>query len=396
MIISLLACLRNGNGINSLFFLWVCGWSFLIYIIGNKKKWAAVLIGLLAFLPIIFAKSLEFLSLETAAILCGVYIACKETAGIDYECEIDAFKRGFGICSGTFLLSILTSSINQFSNNSAQYVLIYFVSSIIILRTLRFVKYNRNNKDAERINKRYSAAMIVITAALSIQVVRNGIVSGIGFVYNLIVDIILKILYYFFMAVGNVMTKIMEALAKLIKPSQMPDFGKFGNYHIQNNKFKDEKSIIKVIYDNKIFSTVLKISIFLLIAYLVIKFLKTYFASRKDNGEYIEESEFIKKEKDKNGGYLNKLMNFLKPKNYIEYIRYYYQRFMKLSINKGIKIENNDTTKDINVKASSKYKGPSLEGLRDIYLRARYSDNECSKEDTKKVKDYYQSIAKQK
>jgi len=66
------------------------------------------------------------------------------------------------------------------------------------------------------------------------------------------------------------------------------------------------------------------------------------------------------------------------------------------STNKGIKIENDDTTKDINKKASVKYKSSSLNSLREVYLRARYREDECSKEDAKKVKEDYQNIVKQK
>lgn len=398
MIMNLIAALKISNGVNSFIFLWVCGCSFLIYMMNQKKKWAAVLITLLSFLPITLSKSLGLLVMQVTIILCGIYISHKEAVSLDYESEIDTFKRGLIMCFCILLLSIITTSVKLFNNNSAQYMLIYFISSIILLRTLRFLKYNKNNKDADRINKKYSAAMISLTVVLSIQGVRNGILKGISFIYNLVTEVILKIFYSFFMAVGYLMSYIMGKLVKLIKFDMLGNgkfFGKIGG-RIPRKRPMGRKAIVQVLAENDVLNTVLKVAILLLIIYIILKILKTYGTSRKENGGYTEESEFIEKEKNNSTGYLKRLKNLLKPRNPVEYIRHYYRKFMILSINKGIKIENNDTTKDINKKASDKYKSLSLESLREIYLRARYREDECSKEDTKKVKDYYQSIAKQK
>lgn len=398
MIINFIAALRLSNGVNSLVFLWVCGFSFLIYVVGQKKKWVAVLIALLSALPLILSKSLDLFAMQTIAVLCGIYISYKEMANLDYESEIDAFKRGLIVCSIMFLLALMTASVKLFNNNSAQYILIYFISSVILLRTLRLLKYSKNNKGAEKINKKYSATMISLTAILSIEFVRDGIIKGINFILNIIIDLILKIFHSFFMAVAYVMVHIMDILAKHFHPDQGNEGNLFGKIakKAPNKNPEKVKSIFQVLAENDYFITVLKIAILLLLTYLVIKFLKTYAVSRKENSGYTEESEFIKKEKDKSDGYFKKLKNLLKPKNPVEYIRYYYRKFMISSTNKGIKIENDDTTRDINKKASVKYKSSSLNSLRDVYLRARYREDECSKEDAKKVKEDYQNIVKQK
>ena len=67
-------------------------------------------------------------------------------------------------------------------------------------------------------------------------------------------------------------------------------------------------------------------------------------------------------------------------------VRRYYRRFIKLIVQNGAKPMPHHTSQDLEGIAASLL-GDNGRDLRNVYIRARYSANEITKEDTIKAKD---------
>lgn len=104
--------------------------------------------------------------------------------------------------------------------------------------------------------------------------------------------------------------------------------------------------------------------------------------------EYIEESEFIRVKEIKE----KKKRNIFRPRGEKAQIRYYYRKFLDKCVKNHIPIVEQDTTEEINKKASNNYKSEPLDNLRSTYVEVRYGDKEVDKDTVKEYKKEYKQI----
>jgi hypothetical protein len=76
---------------------------------------------------------------------------------------------------------------------------------------------------------------------------------------------------------------------------------------------------------------------------------------------------------------------FLLPRNPRMTVRYHYRQFLRLCIEKGSPIKKGDTSEEINVKNVAEFSGSSMSRLRELYIKARYSEHEIKKSDSKEA-----------
>lgn len=81
--------------------------------------------------------------------------------------------------------------------------------------------------------------------------------------------------------------------------------------------------------------------------------------------------------------------------SYRDRVRQLYRKFLKMSYKLGVDPEENLNSRDINEQVSHRLNRSALSGLRGVYIRARYSSEEITKEDLKAAKAAYDALGKE-
>lgn len=300
----------------------------------------------------------------------------------------DNFKRGFAIYIGMIVFSYFSMTISFLNNISGFFMIIYFVSYVIFIRSIRHME---NNQDMELINKQntiYSIVVLVMSILLTMDKVVNFLGYWIRWIYTFIVDLFIRLFYWLFIGAGYISMFMVDIFKKLFGNNQMPPEEAEKNAEDIWETAKNKKTIkIPPIILN-IIDWVIRVLLILLVIYTIVRIFKRAAKREKVRDEYVEESEFIRANKDKQ----TKNKRFTLPKNNEEKIRYYFRKFMNKCNKEGVPIVEEDTTADINMKASNKYEGNTLDYLRDIYIPVRYGDKKVNKETVKEYKRKYKKI----
>jgi hypothetical protein len=306
--------------------MWLCAAAFAANALRRRKSKLFLLPALCIFLILFLAKSLDDYIYMGAFSIIAFYLGVWGIKGINYDTEYEILRRGIILCAATFFISVVSSNINLFNKNSAQYIIIFLVSSVLLLRTLRYSQYNSDSSEARKINNRYSIMIILLSAVLSISYVREIVVKAVKYTYNFIVEGFMWLFSWLFLGIGYILAIAQNALARLIARinRQWPQL--FQNVNPPKDVETPEvEEIRKALFDNVVINVILKVVIIFIILYIIIRILRYFAAKSKDEGQYFEEREFITKSSAEGQNPLKKLFSFLKPKNNNEHIRLYYQ-----------------------------------------------------------------------
>jgi hypothetical protein len=66
-------------------------------------------------------------------------------------------------------------------------------------------------------------------------------------------------------------------------------------------------------------------------------------------------------------------------------VRHHYRRFLKLCAERGCPPEKGDTSGEINAKNKAKFPEDSIMRLRELYIKARYSEHPIASKDSKEA-----------
>lgn len=381
---------------NDFMFIWVCFFAYIIKVINDKNFKYSLLPSAICFVPAIFSTSIYQFIFNMAFIICGIYISYKELNSNDYECEIDSFKKGLLAYIILLLIVIITMDFEVINKFSAQFIIIYLVSAIVILRTSRFLKYNSGDKNARKINLRYTIVMIIASIIFSIEVVRNTISSGIKVAYLYIMEMLFYLFGWVLIGIGYAMNFIFVNFNKLLSKLKGTSYDQSKLSKIMKSKSQqmDKDYALSIILNNQIFRIVIKVIVLLLVIYIIYKIVKGLTEGKRVKEDCIEDREFIKREKKDKNSLLKNIISIIKPGDAAGSIRYYYKKFMLLCIKKDLSIYESDTTKDINKSAEKIFDNNLLKEFRNIYIKIRYGNSDCTINDAKAFGKYYTNIKK--
>ena len=308
-----------------------------------------------------------------------------------YESSADEFSLGIKIIIIFFFISFISQTLDIFNTWSAAYIILYIISSVIILRTLRLIKYNQNNKFAVRLNVIYAVIISSISSLICFKNIRDDIIKILIKLYDTIIDVFIYIFSWLFYAIGYLLTILFNLLWKLIKRVKLnPENGSINITKLP--KYPDRKSLIESFFSIKLVNDFIKILVIFIISYILIKLFLRKTDKRENNMDYTESREFIKNTINPDASIIKKLHEYLNLRSCSEYIRYYYRKFLKMCLNKKINIKNSDTTKEINKKSVLIFDNNSLRNIRDIYIYVRYGEFEADKDTLKKFKQYLNNL----
>lgn len=365
----------NTLGNYSIVFVMSIFTTYLGFFLKEKNKFYYI-VGLLLLPGFFFLRGDGSIIFLIALIAFVYFIIIRYTGLLSYGHFMDSFKSGFKLYIFIVLLSFITGTTSFINNITGFFMVIYFITSVILLRSLRHLE---NNQNMDRINKQnilYSILIMAFSVIFTIEGFLQFIVNGIKYIYNLLADLFFKAFYWLFMAAGYISMLLVEFFKKVFRGREVkPEEAKENTDDImeilKNKKPKEIPPILTLIIDWTI-----RVLIIALIIYIIVKIFKRSVSKIHVKEEYIEESEFIKIKEKKE----KKKRNFFKPREEKEQIRYYYRKFLNRCIKDDIPIFKRDTTEEINKKALNNYNKESLYNLRNTYVKVRYGEKEVDKD----------------
>uniref|UniRef100_A0A7C3RLB3 DUF4129 domain-containing protein n=1 Tax=Dictyoglomus thermophilum TaxID=14 RepID=A0A7C3RLB3_DICTH len=374
----------------SLVFVLLCG----VIIKRRFKKLIFLPFLLLLFVPIFIYEKLFLL------ILGGLTLFLLYTQrDVTYGSVLEHFNKTYPLALLLFLTTFAMRYISTIKfiileSVVSSSLLMYFISSIILLRTLRYLEHKPEDKNLMSLNIRYALAILVFSMLLSIPFVRDKLFWVASYVFSFIYFIFITLISVIFIIIGYVIGKIIYFII-----SFMANRGLIGrssreimNMNPEINKFLkflwERRHITSDLLDKIIivsFYIFVTVTLILIIYWVMKRFYRTY----KKEENYIEEKEFIFPS-------LNpiKMLQNLFGRDNLNPIREYYRKYLLDSREMGADIRYSDTTYDVYKKTSDLFNDNSLKRMRNIYIEVRYGFGRITSELIKEFKKLYKSLNK--
>lgn len=387
-------------------YLWVILSSFIIYRLSSKKI-VPFLLAVLPFLPlIIIVGTLDRVFIGIVG-LYSLYLLSRIIKRLTYGSAVEEFERVLPIVIVITVVSIAISlafpdKAIVYNSVVLPYFVVYLVSAVILLRTLRYIEYSSSeNRDINKVNLVYSIGIISISFLLSLPVIRSILWRGISIGFTYLFSGFLMGLAWFVFAIFFIFNKIIALLGRFFKPEkrELPEIkpDELSSRILNMARMGENKEPIKekvaTSNTNQILIIILSIVVILIVAYIVYTLFRKYESRRKPKEEdYIETKEFITIKKEEGPGVLKRILDRLRPKDPIEKIRLYYKRYLLMCKEKEIGLKESDTTLDIYSKSKDFFNKEVLPKIREIYIRVRYGLEDPSNETVKEFIALYRRI----
>lgn len=382
-----------------LFYFWIILTSIGIYKVSSRKIFASLL-SLLPFLPALLLESALERSFIVIIGLYSLYLVFRLTKRVTYGGAVEEFEKSIPIvimiAIVAIVLSIAFSEKSIVYNNTVfPYLVVYLVSSIILLRTLRYIEYSSGEeRDINRVNLAYSLSIIALSFLLSLPIVRSFMwrIISLGFTYTMtafvfVLTWIIYTVFFIFDRLIAFLSRIFPARYRglpKIEPKElfpetlnMPD--------MERAKELVESKVGSSSLLDQILIIIFGIAVLIVLTYVVyILLFKRYdYRQRPKEEDYIETKEFITMGRDKGSNIIERFLAGLRPKSPVDKIRLYYKRYLLSCREKGISLKDSDTTLDIYFKSKDFFNRNIISKIREIYIRVRYGglspDNETVK-----------------
>ncbi|QCX32794.1 hypothetical protein FDN13_03210 [Caloramator sp. E03] len=313
---------------------------------------------------------------------------------MNYSLSIEQFTKEMYVVLAVIIIGLIAQKTAYLNKVSGPYIILFLISSIVLLRTLRYINYNGYDKKIDRINLIYSTLIAALTFTLSLDNIRQKIILLLIKAYYTFIDILMFLFSWLFILIGYILAFIVDILKKIIDKKSFRDINiQIPKIQIEDIKISGPQNMTNLISSNPILNIILKSLIFILLIYLIAKIFKRQYYLNEATEFYTEKKEYIKENKNNLFSSFKKYISNKKPKNYNELIRFYYLKFIKKSMLNRIEIKNSDTTFEINKKCEKIYDSKLLNDIRSIYIKIRYED---IKADKKMFKDFYEHYKKLK
>ncbi|MEN2984574.1 MAG: hypothetical protein ABDH25_06070 [Dictyoglomaceae bacterium] len=320
---------------------------------------------------------------------------------VNYGNFVDYFKKSLPIIFIIFFMSIfLRYSPEKFSNIERfvlPYIFIYLVTSVLLLRVLRYLEYNPLDKGLLIINLRYTVIIILLSLILSFPSIRNVIFSSFSKIFQFLVNIFTIIFGILFIIVGYFLQKLIYYIilflySKNIIKSEHQVIEPLSS-RLENilRLFMGQKKLSWTFLDT--FITIVFSSLIILLTIILIFWLlkRDSFISKKEE-TYKEEKEFIFPKKN----IFQSIFLKIKREKELNIVRIYYKRYLKESKKRGIEILPFFTSLDIYEKTKHIFNPEILTRMREIYIYVRYNIKIPSSDLVKEFLSLYKRLKEKK
>lgn len=382
-IYSLLLMFFSFASINEVFivFVWTIVVSY-IFAFNHKKSKIYQTIILLLLAPLAFYNSMVAIYfLVISSILIYVYLTRSLMKG-SYNEFADKLKKTYIMYGGVGIFALISKGFHSFINFSIPFIIIYLMTTIILVRSIRHLESGMDMNKIRKVNARYLSAISAISFIVTLDKLRNFIFFIIKKMYLFIIDIIMKLLYYPVTIIANIINKIIEYLMRKAMENGALE-------QLLGEMFKNEPPPMEEIYEIYYSSTrtVMEIILIIFIIYMIYRLIIKVGDRSYKGVEYTEEREYIKESKGKKKRFSREKY----PNELREQIRFFYRRYLEKLDKKKVQILKSDTSLDVNHKAREIFE-EGIEKIRKIYIDSRYGDKDVDKKIVDEMKDLYKKL----
>ncbi len=363
-------------------FIWTIISALIISISkGKSKVHNTTIILLLA--PLLFYRDYKHIILIlTTTIIIFLYIQSSLQKG-KYHGYVSMFKRSLILYIVLFYIKLLYTQFKWFLGKESIFLVIFLLSSIILIRSIRHLDTNIDVRNIKNSNRRYLISMAVVFVIGTFERLRNSFFNLAGKLYDyveyalyIITYPLVRFLAWFFTYnkdPDNVSDIIIHGVGEMPDIISDPEIRETFTEHLQKNFL-----ILKILSASLLFIAVM----YILYRLLVKNDGKDYIGT-----EYTEHREYIKNENKKK----RRLFGDRYPRNPRDQIRYYYRKYLEKLEKGDIAILKQDTSYKINQKARDSF-GSEVDDIRNLYIESRYGNEDVSRETVETMKGLYKKL----
>ncbi|NBG88032.1 DUF4129 domain-containing protein [Isachenkonia alkalipeptolytica] len=296
------------------------------------------------------------------------------------------FGVGIAIAGVLWFFILLMGGVRLFNNVAAGYLLIYILSGVLMLRSLRYLEHSGDHEQLKRINLRSVGIVVVLSIILStdffmkfFQQTRSLLWMG----YNLLIDVVLWVLYWPIYYIGTFINYIIAAIMQ-----EPQGFTEEGGQDVAGDMQEIHENVRATpVAESPVFRILIAIILFAAVFFILYKVYTRKAMTRRINETYSENKEMILP--NKKGDLWNAIKSRLKPKTKEDRIRIYYGEFLEKLEAQGAVLLPSDTTQDYHRKGKAFYSENELARFRSIYLQVRYGEKAIDSKTYKEAKGIY-------
>ncbi len=383
LLFSIYSNIFNFTNLNNYFILFV--WTVIISSIygilqfkAHNDKTRLLLVLLLLPMAIFKSKSSIYFIILLAFSL-YLYLTRRLISG-DHNNYVDSFRNSFFIIIGLLLFSFIGDLVYRFTDFSIPFLTIYFLSTIIFIRNLRYTFVGMEKENVRKLNLRYLILLSIASILITIEGLRDFLFRILNSIYNLIIEILISIFYYPLSLIILALDKFTNWILSLLG-MDMDD-------EIVDSTMEEMENIVYQVKEHPILDLVFKIILLITILYISYRLLKKRQSKKKYSPDYIEEREFMQRDEYRE----RRRFRLGRPKGYKEQIRFYYKKYLNKLLNKDIKIEKHYTTEDINEFGKERFSYSIIEKIREIYIKVRYGNDEGNSAEVEEIRNLYRDL----
>lgn len=321
-----------------------------------------------------------------------IFFVKRDEYYVDYNTFKELFSKLIIAIIALMVVLFIIGLFELFRSVSLQYVIVFIISGLYLLRTTRHSIDVITNKVFSIMNITIIIITCIICLVLSSEIAVNTIIYMIKLIYDkVIVSIVLGIVYTF----ATIAMLIMKLISLFVDPNDneaiMEDIGEIPKVLEEGQSYESN------FLNNDTYFFILNIIAYTLIIILCIYLLKKYLSKR--NRQLNEEVEGIRQYRS----FLEDKVNLNKKnkqifKNSINQIRHWYRKFLELCHKKNMDICIYDNSQSIYEKSCDVFVNSKeeLESIKEIYRKARYSKDDIDGRDIKRIKSIYKKLENEK
>lgn len=287
-----------------------------------------------------------------------------------------SFQRSFALCLGVCLISALSMKLDVLNSVLLPYISIMAVCGIALMRILRHSRETIESPAFKLSNMAAVGLVCLLTLFFTSDIFVGALTGGIGFVYN-------NIIYKALMACVYAMTSFLSLFSRL--------FALIFHREVKfyENSAGEASGRSDLSFENEgpthVPEVLVWIAAILLAAAVIFIIVKAFKALAGKNRRFDKKSPFetsrnsIEIAREPRGGILSR-------GDHRGQVRKSYRRFLKECLRRGMRITKDEDSAQIAHYAGQYFDGAPLDGLRDIYIKARYTEREITGEDAREAK----------
>lgn len=286
------------------------------------------------------------------------------------------------------LIANISGKFELFTSSSLPYALVFLVSGFYLLRTVRHSKKVINSKKFILMNVLVILVSFSICLVLSSDRILSAIIYSLDFIFvKTLFPLLMKLFYAVFNPITKALTKVYD---RAREGDVFEEIAEEAIPEVEDIEINYEP-YMSILY---VFSTIFLILTVALIIYRI-KYKKKKIA--KENIQIHGVKQYRSSLDDDISNSSNKKEKQI-FKGSVEQIRYWYKKFLALCHKKNMDIFKSDSSQTIYEKSSKIFVNSEqeLKEMKEIYRKARYSNESMSRKDVKAIKNICKDVERKK